>query len=914
MRIKLITSIFTIVIFNLFFISKSFAMQCGIDTPSACGDMCASTEDCNGRQICKAYCGVGLICISCNSGGGGYTGGGTTYSSSGGTTYSSGGGSYSQPTPTPRPKKPADLKPTVFYLKDSSGDKTYNFNPNQNIFWYAKIKNYGELAPYSSSTSYFHSNLYQDQSTAFTKAITTDYSDPNITQKSSDLGPGDEFTYDSRPSGAGTSKFMTTDGQDISTHKSFSRPANNGDPLIARIFVDPKNRFAEYNNNNYSNNQATFRYVIGNPDLTIPSFQLADIDGNVHTAFDVNARIYPKVTIANTGTAQAISRDPNDLNTYGWFYNDRPSAVTVGTSGSSDTGVSLKTGEFGTGSSYNYYCKPGSGSKCDRYNNDQYWHKSTKGTYTARFFMNYDDNVVDTNMSNNQVTTAYSVGYTIQGRIYADMNKSGGYTTGVDYPLSGVKVTFTGPGDSGTATTNSSGQYTSPALEPGTYTVTTNVSSDYNSLSTYPLSSIFTSRVDLAGQDIRYFPKYTIAGKVFVDQNSNNIADAGENNYAASPVITLSNLPGNAPTPIVTNNNDGTYSIAGLINGQYTVRYTGLPVGYVINNPRNGPPPSYDAVVGIGGTNCTAAPNAPDATCSSGSMINLNYAIKGGEPWWQTYGLDVRFDSGINNPIPPAPNATCQGPYSSVVGSSTTPGVIFSGSVNPYFWRGDSSSTGWVVGNSSYNERFSTNLLKTSFGYFQSILSQSSITPTNLSGACPQLNNCTLPANLAHGVYIANGNLVLNSYTVSANTNYVILVNGNLTLQGTTMTVPTGSTITFIASGDIHVASNVGVATPACPAPAAGSGNIQGFFSTDKNFIIDSAANCPNSVSDKQLSIEGSVVVNAAQNGGSFNNQRDLCTNNINFPSVSIKERPDFIMYAPDLLRGSNYVFQEVAP
>ena len=210
-----------------------------------------------------------------------------------------------------------------------------------------------------------------------------------------------------------------------------------------------------------------------------------------------------------------------------------------------------------------------------------------------------------------------------------------------------------------------------------------------------------------------------------------------------------------------------------------------------------------------------------------------------------------------------------------------------------------------------------TNLLKTSYGYMQTVLSQSNITPTSLSSGatppCPQLNNCTLPGNLAHGVYIANGNLTLNTFNVPAAGNYVILVNGNLTLNGN-ITTPNGSTITFIVSGDIHVASGVGTTTPACPAPAIRTGNLQAFFSADRSFIIDGASDCPNNVSDRQLSIEGAVVVNAGQNGGNFDNQRDLCTNNINYPSISIKERPDFILNAPDLLRGANFIFQEVAP
>ena len=751
-----------------------------------------------------------------------------------------------------------------------------------------------------------YSNLYQDQPTAFTKADTA-RTPTYIRHPNGDFTSGTTLTFDSRPTGTNTNDFINAN--------SFSSSTTDGSVQLARIFVDPLNQYPD-EAINYSNNQATFRYVIGRPDLTIPNFQLTDSTGTVHTAFDIGQNIFPKITIANTGDATAISRDPADQHTYTWFYQDEPNPVATGTVG--DTNVEMQNGEFADGAQFTYNCRPSPGTRCSAFINQQAWDVTTKGTYTARVFVNFDNNVIDMNRGNSQDTVVYSVGYTISGRIYVDMNKSGGYTNGVDMPLSNVTVTFTGPNDSGTAVTDVNGRYTSPALEPGTYTITTNTSTlNYSPLSTYPLSSVFTSRADLTGQDIRYFPKYTISGNIFNDINRDRSLNNGEVNYTQIPDISVTNLPANAPTPIVTPNSNGSYTIVGLINGQYRINYNNLPAGYIINNPVDGTPPYFDATVGIGGANCTVSPNSPDATCTSGSLNNLNYAIVAGQPWWQAYGLDVRFDNGLSNPIPPSDtvSATCGGgAYAAVPGTSTTPGVIFSGNATPDFWRGSASTTNWTVGTTSYPEVFPVNTLKTSYAYMQSVLSQSNITATNISTVCANLTNCTLPANLANGVYIANSSLTLNGYTFPANKNYVFLVNGVLTINGA-IHVPTTSTATFFASNNLVVNANVG-STAACPAPAAASGDVEGFFSTDRSLIINSNSNCTATpaVPDKQLNVQGAIIINAAQTGGQFTNNRSLCTNNITYPTVTFRERPDMILNAPDLLHGSNYNYKEVAP
>lgn len=117
-------------------------------------------------------------------------------------------------------------------------------------------------------------------------------------------------------------------------------------------------------------------------------------------------------------------------------------------------------------------------------------------------------------------------------------------------------------------------------------------------------------------------------------------------------------------------------------------------------------------------------------------------------------------------------------------------------------------------------------------------------------------------------------------------------MNGNIT-------VPNGSTVTFSVSGNINVAKTVT--------------NIQGYYSADQSFIVLGTNNCTLS-SDVQLKAEGSVVVNAGQNGGTFQNQRDLCASDTTTPAVQFIERPDFIINAPQLIQFARPIQKEIAP
>lgn len=822
------------------------------------------------------------------------------------------------PTPTPTPL-PANFNVTNLYLTDQAGGKHYNFPENTNIFWHADVLNNGASTA-TTANGRVYMNLYENREadvTTFTSNHTNTYIDTDDSWLANT-----SRGFSSADGGNRMNEFTGPEGR---AFKRVGSETNGGEPLFARIMVDNDNAQHEAPGSELTDNQMYYRYVIGDPNLEVSSFTLTNNAGANSTAFDIGENIFPKVTISNIGDARAISKDPNDQHTYTWFYSNEPTDVATNTVG--DTGVRLMNGEFSANTSFEYYCRPTPGLRCNRYPDQLAWDKPAKGVYTARVFLNFDHGVVETRYADNQATVEYSVGYTIKGRIYADMNKSGGFTTGVDFPLDNVTVTFTGPTDSGTATTGSDGKYTSPALEPGIYSITTNVSSDYTTISTYPQSSNFSSRADLTGQDIRYFPKYSITGNVFVDSDDSRAKDGAEINYAATPGITISSIPAGAPTPpAVTNNVEGSYTVTGLISGTYVIQYPNLPDGYVMTHPVNTVPPTFSAPVGSG---CNQATPNPGGSCNAGNLQDVNFGIKAGQPWFQALGLDARMDSGFYDPVPPSPMAACGGAYAMLPGSSTTPGVVFTGSTPVNTWQGAVSSTNWVVGGSAYPETSSQgNAAKTSYGYLLSIAQTSGITLTKLSTKCT-LTDCTLPASLPTGaIYTTDdGNgatddsLTLNSFTVPASKNFVILVNGDLTIKGT-IRVPTTSTILFSTSGNITVDPSVG-STAACPPPLAGLGDLEGFYSADKSFIAQSGssltpktADCAASptIPDKQLNVQGAIVVNAGNTSGQFSNQRDLCTGNTDYPSLTIKERPDMILHAPDFLRVPSYIWQEVAP
>jgi hypothetical protein len=165
-----------------------------------------------------------------------------------------------------------------------------------------------------------------------------------------------------------------------------------------------------------------------------------------------------------------------------------------------------------------------------------------------------------------------------------------------------------------------------------------------------------------------------------------------------------------------------------------------------------------------------------------------------------------------------------------------------------------------------------------------------------------------LTPGLTNGVYSIDGDLTLNDplndplngtgYTFTGGKNFVILVKGNVYINEKIL-VDKGSTLVISASKDITVNSSVR--------------QIEGLYSADGKFTINTASNCPGTP-DIKLNVAGTVIANAGRTGGTFVNNRTLCGGNSTNPSVSFIERPDFILNYPSLVRQTTRAWQDVAP
>lgn len=309
---------------------------------------------------------------------------------------------------------------------------------------------------------------------------------------------------------------------------------------------------------------------------------------------------------------------------------------------------------------------------------------------------------------------------------------------------------------------------------------------------------------------------------------------------------------------------------------------------------------------------------------------NLDFYYIPVRPWFQGKGADMRIDSGFVDLLPAGTQ------YASIVGSGGTPGVIFSGN-RPFQFNVDtttprlenSSVKRWVVGGTVYPEVFTPanpSVIRTSYNYLLGVVKQKGISLTEIAGniagrdydACyDPASGCNL-SNLPAGFYknrsTEPNDIYINNSSFSSG-NYVILIEGNLYINGK-IQVPKSpaTTLTVSVSGDIIVDKAVG--NP----PSSNADRIEGFYSADGSFVVESEAgagligsNCT-ATPDKKLNIEGTIVVNAGLSGGIFNNRRSLCNDNLNYPTVYIEERPDFLLNAPDILKHPSSVWQEVAP
>lgn len=386
-------------------------------------------------------------------------------------------------------------------------------------------------------------------------------------------------------------------------------------------------------------------------------------------------------------------------------------------------------------------------------------------------------------------------------------------------------------------------------------------------------------------------PTFDISGGIFMDaDNGHDKDDTPAEDYLtnwASETVTLTQggNPVSGHPPITgPNPSDGTYSFGSLLAGDYAVTLTRTRTTHMRNYPQA--QNAYTIHVGIPG--CSSS---PFGTCTAGDVDEVDFGLYPrdvDEAWIQGIGGDMRSDQNYNVTIP-------SGQYMSIAqGVNASPGIIFNFDVNGSF-----STKGWHVDDSGYGGKS----VKTSYASVNAALNRGGINITDFfseegspcTGTAP---NCSLPADREEGAYKYTGNVTLTAVNGSfvSGRDYIFLVKGNLTINGN-ITVPPGATAMFVASGNIIVN---GVVT-----------NIEGIYSADLDFIVN------NNASSTPLTIEGSVIANAVKNSSNtnpFQSTRDLGLSNSTTPAVKFIYRPDFVLNAPNFIRGSNYNFTEVAP
>lgn len=526
--------------------------------------------------------------------------------------------------------------------------------------------------------------------------------------------------------------------------------------------------------------------------------------------------------------------------------------------------------------------------------------------------------------------------YNATAHVFMDNQKIDGLlTAGEPAFTTGASIKSSGGNPTTPQTTDANGNVSIATILPGNDDIALTIPANfaYSPAAGNPLPSgnplVATIRVKGPPDQVANFglvPAYSISGFVYVDANKSfNYDNPPDYPYIEGASLNVSICPsaGNAvkvstfcvngghPTPVDTTPAGlGKFAVGRLLPaGEYEVKLLApLPdISYQFSGVQ-----SYEIVVGT--PNQAEPKDVPDAD-AIGNVANVPFGITDSNTWIQTTGGDLYNPNGVTNVMPAHVPLECGGPIghmSIAAATITSPGIVFSGLDLLNFGVGDASVNKWVAVDIIKPK------IKTSYQYLYDLVTDpAQTTPIDLStDICPDLTNCTLPDNLPKGVYIAKTALTIGSgspstYTFPAKSNFVILVNGDLTLASNII-VPHSSTVIFSASGDIHVDKTIGTTykdnTP----------NIEGYYSTDKNFYVDSYGpkNCP-TTPDKRLNIEGAIVANAIYDTsaakGSLQVNRDMCEGDV-CPTFSVKARTDFVLNAPLLYQYAQSIEEEKAP
>jgi len=156
-------------------------------------------------------------------------------------------------------------------------------------------------------------------------------------------------------------------------------------------------------------------------------------------------------------------------------------------------------------------------------------------------------------------------------------------------------------------------------------------------------------------------------------------------------------------------------------------------------------------------------------------------------------------------------------------------------------------------------------------------------------------------------IYYSADKVTINTnWNIPNNTKVVVLIGNNKDLEiNKNITVPVGSFLAFIVSGNINIKGTVGD-KDATPTP-----DIEGVYIADGTINT----NYDNDNSGKRLAGFGVFVAHAnLDNTGGFVFGRDLKADNRTTPAEYFEHRPDFLVNFPKEIGTKRMVWKEVAP
>jgi len=285
-----------------------------------------------------------------------------------------------------------------------------------------------------------------------------------------------------------------------------------------------------------------------------------------------------------------------------------------------------------------------------------------------------------------------------------------------------------------------------------------------------------------------------------------------------------------------------------------------------------------------------------------GANTTATFCIAINDPWLQTDLGDVRFRA-LDMPLP-------IGKYASTGNQSNQyPGIYYSSTTQAEIGGGNISVAGWIVNNEYlYNTDTQNRNGTVSYNFYKSRAKTEGVEIHPLTAGTLNPNEIT-----ESGVYEANGNLIINSYTHTNGNRVVILANGDVTIN-TPINIPVSQGLFIVAAkGNIIIPPTIGTTTLSSSTP-----NLVGYYSAEGSIVLPSAANCP-STPDRRLNVAGALIANSvkpfASNGtGSIQNQRTLCNENLNYPSIYVSSRLDFLTQLTDFYKVPFTKWREERP